>query len=106
MTKSYDPHGEWQVPLPDMTKHVVITASYNGEQIPSSEFSAVIGMLFRERGVDGSVLMAYTQKYFVHPQSISLRDVWMQLSDEDRASLPHVLRNAILHMMTGISDGE
>lgn len=94
MTQQYDPHKDW-----DHTKHVLVSASYEGSTIPSSDVANAVSRLFSEYGVDGVILMSYTQKYFTHPLDVSLKDAWMSLTGDQITRLPMKLRHAIEHML-------
>jgi hypothetical protein len=83
----------------DFQKHVVVSASYTGDTIPSSDVSKVVSTLFDDRGVDGVVLLSYTQTYFTPPQALSLKDAWIGLTDEQRGRLPVALSDAIRAML-------
>jgi hypothetical protein len=37
--------------------------------------------------VDPGMIMSYTQSYFIRPETVALKDVWLATGDEERANL-------------------
>lgn len=80
-----------------MLRHFLITGTYESEDsvIPSRELSKGVGEFLQERDLDPSVIVAMTTAYRISPQAVDLKEVWMKLSDKDKASLPPRLKVAL-----------
>lgn len=68
--------------------HFLISGSYDNDKvIPAHELMEPIRQVMMEQA-EPVMMMHYPTSAFLHPQHAALRDVWMEMSEDERRALP------------------
>lgn len=82
-----DPSDE---PVSQLQRAFLISGTYRcgtGSVIPSRDMSHAVTEFLDTCDVDPGMIMSYTQSYFIRPETVALKDVWLATGDEERANL-------------------
>ena len=97
-------------PADHIKRAYIISGTYTcdkGQVIPSKDLTGAVVSFLDTCDVDPEMIMAYTQAYFVRPEKIALKDVWLDMDDNGRNTLVRLFPQlaAAIQILVGGEEG-
>lgn len=92
-----------------LARHFLISGSYLGDKaaVPSRDLSKAVTSFLDDCDVEPALVMAYTTPYFIRPERMSLKDIWLAMTDLERDDIRFnnpALHEAISTMVGGVEN--